>query len=139
KAATLMARALGDNATNYEELLQRGLQRMESELYDGEYFFQKVEWKNLRAKPPEGGLPEVAALLEQEGPKYQYGRGCLSDGVLGAWIGKMCGLPDFIDPQKIKSHLLAIHRYSLRKDLSEHANPQRPAYALGHEGGLLVC
>jgi len=61
------------------------------------------------------------------------------DGVLGAWIGKMAGLEDFIDATKIKSHLLAIHRYNLRKDLSEHANPQRPAYALGHEGGLLLC
>ena len=67
------------------------------------------------------------------------GKGCLSDGVLGAWIGKMCGLEDFIDPKKVKSHLLSIHRYNLRKDLSEHANPQRPAYALGHEGGLLLC
>jgi hypothetical protein len=35
--------------------------------------------------------------------------------------------------------LLAVHRYNLKKDLSEHPNPQRPAYALGHEGGLLLC
>jgi len=51
----------------------------------------------------------------------------------------MCMLEDFIDPEKITSHLLAIHKYNLRNDLSEHANPQRPAYALGHEGGLLLC
>jgi hypothetical protein len=51
----------------------------------------------------------------------------------------MCGLEDFIDPQKIASHLLAIHRYNLKEDLTEHANPQRPSYAVGKEGGLLLC
>ena len=75
----------------------------------------------------------------KEGPKYQYGIGCLSDGILGAWIGKMCGLDDFIDVEKIKSHLRSIHKYNLKKDLSDHVNPQRPSYALGNEGGLLLC
>jgi len=51
----------------------------------------------------------------------------------------MCGLADPIDTTKIKSHLLAVYKYNLRKNLSEHANPQRPSYALGDEGGLLLC
>jgi uncharacterized protein (DUF608 family) len=139
KAATLMGKTLGDDSANYEELLQRGLQRMENELYDGEYFFQKVEWKNLRAKPPQGGLPEVAALLEQEGPKYQYGRGCLSDGVLGAWMAEVCGVGQVLDSKKVASHLNAVHKYNLKSDLTAHANPQRPTYACGDEGGLLLC
>ena len=83
--------------------------------------------------------PEAYELLKKEGPKYQYGKGCLSDGVLGAWIGSMCGLEDFIDGEKVKNHLESIHKYNLKKDLSEHVNPQRPAYALGNEGGLLLC
>ena len=109
-------------------------------------FIQDIQYKGLNAPDPAtaksyGGdySPEAVALLQKEGPKYQYGKGCLSDGVLGAWIARMCSLPDILDPHKIKSHLLAIYKYNLRKDLSEHANPQRPAYALGHEGGLLVC
>ncbi len=53
--------------------------------------------------------------------------------------GSASGLDDFIDTNKIKSHLLSVHRHNLLKDLSEHPNPQRPAYALGHEGGLLLC
>jgi len=35
--------------------------------------------------------------------------------------------------------LKAIHRYNLKKDLSDHINPQRPSFALGNEGGLLLC
>ena len=82
---------------------------------------------------------EARALLEKEGPKYQYGTGCLSDGVLGAWIARMCGLPDPFDAKKISSHLKAVHKYNFRKTLEDHSNPQRPSFALGNEGGLLLC
>jgi hypothetical protein len=83
--------------------------------------------------------PEAIELLKAEGPKYQYGTGCLSDGVLGAWIAEVCGIGEILDPEKVKSHLAAVHKYNFKKDLSEHPNPQRPSYALGREGGLLLC
>jgi hypothetical protein len=82
---------------------------------------------------------EATALLQKEGPKYQYGNGCLSDGILGAWIGKMCGLEDFVNPSKVQSHLLAVYKYNLKSDLWQHANPQRPGFALDGDGGLLLC
>jgi uncharacterized protein (DUF608 family) len=145
-AMIAMGKFLGASTQHYQDLYQKGRQFMEEKLYDGEYFFQDIEYKGLNAPDPAtaksyGGeySAEAIAMLQKEGPKYQYGKGCLSDGVLGAWIGKMCGLPDFIDPSKIKSHLAAVYKYNLRKDLREHANPQRPAYALGREGGLLLC
>ena len=130
----------------YKTLFQKGKQYLETKLYNGEYFFQDIEYKNLDAPDPAtaksfGGdySPEAIAMLKKEGPKYQYGTGCLSDGILGAWIGKMCAIPDFVDNTKVASHLLAVHKYNLKNDLSEHANPQRPSYALGREGGLLLC
>jgi len=146
RAAMLMAAALGEDVPLYRELFEKGVRRMETELFDGEYFFQRVEWKNLRAGDPTrlGSMvghysPEARALLEREGPKYQYGRGCLSDGVLGAWMGLVCGVGHFLDPQKVTSHLRAVHAYNLKHDLTDHANPQRPSYACGAEGGLLLC
>src|SRR5690606_14768497 len=120
----------------------------EDELFDGEYFFQKIQVEGLDAPNPAetaketvGGeySDEAKELLAKEGPKYQYGKGCLSDGVTGAWLARMCGLPDPFDAGKIRSHLLAVHRYNLRNDLSDHANPQRPGFAFGNEGGLLLC
>jgi hypothetical protein len=83
--------------------------------------------------------PEAQELLQAEGPKYQYGNGCLSDGVLGAWIAAVCGVGDFLDREQVRAHLLSVYRYNLRHDLSTHANPQRPAFALGKDGGLLLC
>jgi uncharacterized protein (DUF608 family) len=146
KAAVTMGDALGEDVAAYAELLERGVQRTEAELFDGEYFIQKIQWQGLRAKDPTqmqsfGGAysPEALALMKQEGPKYQYGRGCLSDGVLGSWLALVCGAGQVLDARKIASHLLAIHRYNLKRDLSAHANPQRPSYACGAEGGLLLC
>ena len=74
------------------------------------------------------------ALMEREGPKYQYGQGCISDGVLGAWMARVCGLGDILDPEKVKSHLLSVYRYNFKRDLSTHENPQRPGYAWGMRG-----
>ncbi len=146
KAAVSMGHALNKDVSSYESILQQGTKRMEHELFDGEYFIQKIEWKNLRAKNPlevrsfgGGYSPEALALMEKEGPKYQYGTGCLSDGVLGAWMAMVCGVGHVVDEKKIANHLEAVHRYNFKRDLSAHANPQRPAYACGSEAGLLLC
>jgi uncharacterized protein (DUF608 family) len=146
EAATAMAEALSDHVPLYAELLERGIAFMESELWNGEYFFQKIEWQNLRAGDPTKALamrtsysPEAQELLRQEGPKYQYGTGCLSDGVLGAWIAAFCGVGEFLDRDQVARHLLAVYAHNFKQDLSDHANPQRPTYALGKEGGLLLC
>ncbi len=46
---------------------------------------------------------------------------------------------EILDTEKVASHLRSVHKYNLKKDLSEHSNPQRPAFALGKDGGLLLC
>jgi uncharacterized protein (DUF608 family) len=143
-----MGKHLGHDVSRYQLLFNKGKRFTETELYDGEYFIQKIQYTGLQAKNPIeasaisfGGnySDEAKKLLEKEGPKYQYGKGCLSDGILGAWIARMCGLSDPLDSKKLKSHLLAAHKYNLKDNLSDHANPQRPSYALGEEGGLLLC
>ena len=145
-AAVEMGTALNDDVSRYSMLLEKGTSYLETELFNGEYFYQKIQTQGLKAEfiPLDystngSGYKEVMDLLNAEGPKYQYGTGCLSDGVLGFWIAKVAGLGDIADAEKVKSHLLAIHKYNLRHDLSEHANPQRPTFAMGDEGGLLLC
>jgi len=146
QAAVTMGEALDDPQPLCARLLARGRAFMESELWDGEYFIQKIQWQGLRAGDPAAAAtlmtnytPEALEIMRQEGPKYQYGAGCLSDGVLGAWLAAVCGVAECLDPSKVESHLLAVHRYNLRRDLSTHANPQRPTYAMGNEGGLLLA
>ncbi len=146
KAFTLMGKYLGQEVTEYGSLYEKGKQYLETVLYNGEYFFQQIRWTDLKAPDPVKAQSfatqyseEALRILQKEGPKYQYGTGCLSDGILGSWIASVCGLDDIIDRTKAKSHLLAVYQYNLKKDLSAHVNPQRPTFALGKEGGLLLC
>ncbi len=139
---------LNEDVSKYEKLLASGQKFMKDSLYDGEYFIQKIKWKGLNAKSPidlskntwnSDYSEEAQKLLLKEGPKYQYGKGCLSDGVLGFWIAEVCGLKTPMDKSLVKNHLNAVYKYNLRHTLVDHANPQRPTYALGNDGGLLLC
>jgi uncharacterized protein (DUF608 family) len=146
KAASLIAEALGE-ADVYDALYAKGRDYLENVLFNGQYFGQKIVWQGLRTPSPTSDeqmwnveySPEALELLKEQGPKYQYGNGCLSDGVFGAWLAHMCGLGDILDREKIKSHLLSVYKYNFKRDLSEHVNPQRSGFALGSEGGLLLC
>jgi uncharacterized protein (DUF608 family) len=141
-----MSRAVGEPYQPYESLILKGKYYMETELFNGEYFIQKIKWTGLKAPDPvkaqsfhTGYSPEALSILKKEGPKYQYGTGCLSDGILGMWMASVCGLPEVIDNSKVTSHLVSVQKFNLKTDLSDHVNPQRPSYAYGNEGGLLLC
>jgi uncharacterized protein (DUF608 family) len=149
KAISLMGSHLGEDVSGYEELLEKGVKVMEEELFDGDYFIHDIRVDGLDSPPP----VEVAAkslrstysdeakvLLEEEGPKYQYGKGCLSDGILGMWIARVCGIDEqIVDSDQVLSHLMSVHKYNLKTDLSDHANPQRPTFAMRDDAGLLLC
>jgi uncharacterized protein (DUF608 family) len=143
-----MSKALNEPFEPYNGLLLSGKKYMENELFDGEYFNQKIKWTGLNAADPIEASrkslmgnysKEALAILQKEGPKYQYGVGCLSDGILGMWMASVCGLNEIVDNVKVKSHLVSVHKYNLKSDLKDHDNPQRPSYACGSEGGLLLC
>jgi uncharacterized protein (DUF608 family) len=141
-----MGKFLGNDMQKYEALYSKGRAYMESKLYNGQYFTQEIKWKGLQAPDPtkvqsfgSQYTPEALALLEKEGPKYQYGTGVLSDGVMGAWLSRMCGLPDPFDAAKTRNHLKAVHQHNFKTNLHEHSNPQRPTFAIGNEAGLLLC
>ena len=146
RAVILMGEALGEDISLYAELLQRGKQYMESELWNGEYFYQKIQWEGLKAGDPtevpsmqRDYSSEALDLLKKEGPKYQYGAGCLTDGILGEWIAEMCGMGGVLDAAKVDAHVQSVHRNNFKPDMGDHANTQRPSYAFGREGGLLIC
>jgi uncharacterized protein (DUF608 family) len=148
RAITVMGTFLGENVQKYQSLYEKCRKTLESELYNGEYFIQKIKWQGLNAADPVAASAgawnveysdEARELLQKEGPKYQYGNGCLSDGVLGIWIAEVCGLKEIADTTKVASHLNSVYKYNFKSDLSDHSNPQRPSYALGNEGGLLLC
>ena len=143
-----MARALDQtlDAKFYGELAYRCAHFMEEQLFNGEYFQQKVQYQGLRntsfatmVAQVDVHSNEMQRLLKREGPKYQYGNGCLSDGVIGAWMALMYGIETPLARENVHKTLQAIFKNNFKTDLSQHANAQRPGYAMGHEPGLLLC
>lgn len=133
--------------SDYEKLYHNARQYFEEELFNGEYFFQKAgtyvqepqKYHSLCWTAPELLPNEVKALMEKQGPPYQYGTGCLSDSLLGIWLGELAGLTDIVDQSKLSVALQSIYRYNYRNDFRGHANPQRAGYAAAEEPGLLLC
>ena len=142
-----LARALGNetDADEYAALAARGAAAMDATLFNGEFYEQQVRWDGLRDTSFKDSLAaisdddEMGQLLKREGPKYQYGSGCLSDGVIGAWMAALYGVETPLAKENVRSHLKAIFAHNFKPDLWEHACLQRPGYALGHEAGLLLC
>ena len=135
-----------EDAPFYEHLAKKGAAYLDKYLFNGEYYHQKVQYKGLRNKSFEKLVSkvnrnsgEVEKLLKREGPKYQYGNGCISDGVIGAWMATLYGIPTPQNRARVRRTLKAIFEYNFRADLSDHACTQRPGYAMGHEPGLLLC
>jgi uncharacterized protein (DUF608 family) len=143
-AISALARDVGhpEDAAMYAEHAQKGAGQIDARLFNGKYYQQEIMVEGLRDEKlftiPEDDSDE-ARLLKAEGPKYQIGSGCLSDGVFGAWLAGLCGVETPQNRASIRSHLAAVYRNNFKSNLWTHANPQRPGYALGDEPGLLLC
>lgn len=147
-AMARMARSLGEeqDAASYEALSQQCGKFLDEQIFNGEFYEQKVTSEGLRnasfadlVARAEKEDQETARLLKKEGPKYQYGKGCLADGVIGVWMAGTYGIDIPLSKENIRKNLQAIFRHNFKTDLSEHVNAQRPGYAIGHEPGLLIC
>ncbi len=147
-AMASMAAVAGNPAdeTFYADLAKRSAHFMDEQLFNGDYYQQKIQYQGLRdtsfaatVTQVNDQSSEMQQLLKREGPKYQYGSGCLSDGVIGAWMASTYGIETPLAREHVRSSLQAIFTHNFKTDLSEHANAQRPGYAMGREPGLLLC
>jgi hypothetical protein len=147
-AMAQMAAAVGAQSDSafYADLTKLTAQYMDEHLFNGEYYQQTVQFQGLRdtsfatsVAHVDDKSSEMQQLLKREGPKYQYGSGCLSDGVIGVWMATTYGITTPLARQNIRSNLQSIFKHNFKTDLSQHANAQRPGYAMGREPGLLLC
>jgi hypothetical protein len=54
-------------------------------------------------------------------------------------MARIYGIDTPLAREKVRKTLQAIFQHNFKTDLSQHANAQRPGYAMGHEPGLLLC
>jgi hypothetical protein len=118
--ASDMARGVGDEsaAASYEDLHRRGRVALDAETWNGEFYVQAYE----RAREE----------------KYQVGAGCLSDQLLGQWMAHVVGKGYVLPEDHVRSAIRSVYRHNFKETFESHANPQR-IFALGDEGGLLLC
>jgi hypothetical protein len=142
EAGARIAEALGDSsaAATYREVARRGAEKYDAELWNGEFYIQKVIYP-----PPEPAAPQELAPSHppsaqggESEPRYQYGPGCLSDQMLGQWFAHVAGLGHVLPRERVRETMRGVFRHNFRRSLESHASCQR-TYALNDEAGLLLC
>lgn len=120
KAGREIAEYLGDkeHQNKYEKAFKLGSKKMDELLWNEEYYIQEIEDVNKY--------------------RYQIGKGCLADQVLGQFLSHVSGLGYILPKDHIKKTLESIFDYNFVTNFSEHHNTQR-TYALNDEMGLVLC
>lgn len=138
RAAEEMARAVGDSASaaEYRRLFESGSKWIDANLFNGEYYVQKV-----RGVAKEKIAPALLSSMGSEDtlvPLYQVGAGCLADQLIGQYLADIAGLGPLVAPANIRKTLESLYRYNYRRTMENHQNVER-AYALNDEAAVVVC
>ena len=146
-AAAEMAEVMGDpDAALYRDLAAKGRAYTDTELFNGDYYFQKVDIRDRSILDPyaagntlTGGSTVDVYWNDEAGQlKYQIAEGCSIDQVLAQWMCELSGVGEILDSGKVSAALHAIYRYNFKPVLRNHFNPCR-IYGLDDEAGLVIC
>lgn len=120
KCCEEMATILGDeeHRKQYEDAYESGRKRADEVMYNGEYYIQIQE--------------------KEDKYKYQFGRGCLSDQLLGQFLAHMAGIGEILPKEHIRSAMKAIFKYNYKTDFY-HTDSVHRAYAINEERGVVVA
>lgn len=123
QAAAAMADEINDGAfaKQCREILARGQSKMTAELFDGEYFYNKIDPRH----------PE----------SVNSGTGCEIDQVMGQSWAFQVGLPRVLPEKETRSALKSLWRYNFSPDVGPYRDVNKPGrwYAMAGEAGLLMC
>lgn len=138
RAAAEMAKAAGDTdtANDCEQLFERGSRWIDANLFNGEYYVQKIG--SIPRDQIAKGLMEGAGPADTEHPDFQIGDGCLADQLVGQYYAQVAGLGLLLDRDHLLQTVRSIYNNNFKTNLSDHASVQR-VYALNDEAGLVVC
>ena len=147
-AGAKLAEILGEQETadEYMEIFTSGKRILNEELFNGEYYFQKIDVKDksiLAGYDVGKSLHNLDVFdaywnEEQDEIMYQIADGCGLDQVLVQWHANLLGLGEVLEPEKELKAMSSIYQYNFVPNVREHFNPCR-IYCLNDEGGLLIC
>ncbi len=122
-AAAQMGDEVGDSsfAAECRQILDVGRKNLVDQLFEGEYFINRVDPKHLDA--------------------INSGTGCEIDQVFGQSWAFQVGLPRIFPEKQTRSALQSIWRYNFAPDVGPYRLQNKPGrwYAMPGEAGLLMC
>lgn len=138
KAASEMAEFLGDveKSEEYRSIFEKGYLWTKENLFNGEYFIQKVDLKD-KTHAEHFNCKEYFGD-EQGELKYQIGEGCHIDQMLSQWHANISGLGNIFDKSQRSTALKNIFKNNYHTSLREFVNAWR-IFALNDEGGTVMC
>jgi uncharacterized protein (DUF608 family) len=123
QGAAAMADEVGDAefARQCRGILEVGRKNLVEQLFDGEYFINKVDPKKLRT--------------------INSGTGCEIDQVFGQSWAMQVGLPRVLPQKETLSALKSLWKYNFSPDAGDYHNKMGSGrwYAMPGEAGLLMC
>lgn len=149
KAMATMAAAMGkpDDERKYLEMFDRGKAYTKDELFNGEYFIQKIDIKDEALLRQYTGNPLLQGKDnaydrywdEEHGQiKYQIAQGVEIDMPLAQAYADLYGIGELLDRAQLRSTLKAIHRHNFHKSMRDVANTWR-IFSLNDEAGTMIC
>ena len=138
KAACEMAKFLGYNekADEYNTIFENGQNWTKNNLFNGEYFIQKVDITNKKILE-EFNQTEKYWNEETGEIKYQIGNGCSIDQLTGQWHSNILGLGDIFDKSQVKIALKNMFMNNF-KSMRNITNMWR-VFAFNDEKGSIMC
>ena len=129
----------------YEPLFEKGRAWLRDNLFNGDYFVQRVDLADRATLDPYisgrtsrrlagANIYELYWSDEHGELKYQAGEASLIDQVLAQWHADLYGLGDIFERAQVTSALKAIYRYNFKPDLGELFNPCRVFTVKGEAG-----
>ena len=137
--ASSMAEAVGDaaRAELYKRLYENGKRWTNENLFNGEYFCQKI---NLSDKSVIDRFEGTERYWNAEANeiKYQVADGCIIDQLLADWHALLIGAEGVFDSEKKKIALKSLYKNNFKTSMREVANMWRN-FSLDDEAGTLIC
>ena len=115
-----MAEIVGDEEHHqlYADAYEKGAARADQLMFDGEQYIQVHK--------------------EIDKYKYQFGKGCLSDQLLGQFLAYMAGIGEILPKEHVKSAMESVFKYNYKTDFY-HTDSVHRAYAINEEHGMVVA
>lgn len=137
KAMSEMARFFGEDPKPYDELFKNGYEWSKENLFNGEYFIQKVDLKD-REKIAHFNAEDTYWNGETGEIKYQIGEGSEIDQLLGQWHADILGLGDIFDHDQLDTALKSMMKNNFKESVRGFTNPWR-VFSVNDESGTVMC